>query len=257
MSRAALVAALAALLLLPGAEAQSALSTSISISYDPVSGVGAVNQVVTFDRPIEGPANVTIYLLGNVTQIVNVTTLEGQPVPYSFDPTTNALSALVANTSGVAATYIISGLASELTPGSYTISLDTSNVQGSLSLSIRLPGLYNISCVGPCSTFLDTAFNTTVVSTTQKGVLVVALVPYTAPAQATATQTPPTSTSTQSPSPTPTTSTSPSTTTQSQTQTTASPAGSTAPSGLPPTALIVAVIVAVVLAAIIVILLKR
>ncbi|WP_440059162.1 hypothetical protein ACSU1N_05080 [Thermogladius sp. 4427co] len=155
--------------------AQSISSTYVVISYDPLAGSGIVSYNLTFDNMLTTPVNLSLDLIAgeNIT-VVNVTASDGTPLPYSLSG--NTLSILVNGTTAVSVYYIVNNLMPELVPGSYSMTLDSSRLYGNVNIVIRVPGLYNVTCIGSgCSFRIDTSSNTTEVLINQKGLDVITL----------------------------------------------------------------------------------
>ncbi|WP_162097831.1 hypothetical protein [Thermogladius calderae] len=205
---------------------QQVSSIGIRIVYDPIAGAGVVTYNIVFSSVVATPVNFTIGLLpGSNITVLNVTSSNGAPLPYFHDQQANVVTVLLNNTSGFTLTYSIRDLMTTLVPGSYSVTLDTSAMPGSVSVDIYVPGLYNVSCVGlPCSTRLDFSSNTTNIHVDGRGILILTLTVYTQ--GAVSPTTPPTTTS---PAMTATT-TSPQTTTSAPTTPAQPPAATTTPS---------------------------
>ena len=176
-------------------KSQQVSSTNIQITYDPLAESGIVVYNISFDQPATTPINLTVMLLpGSNMMILNVTSLEGAPLPYYYDNQSNTLSILLNGTSGVIITYSAGDLMTTLVPGSYYITLDTTSIPGAVSIDFNIPGLYNASCIGlKCSTTLDFSSNITEIHVEGKGTLIMTLALYTPPTPPVGIETPTTS----------------------------------------------------------------
>ncbi len=120
-------------------------SISVSIYYDPASGIAAVVQELTLNQQgrTEGVIITLPLINASGIEILNVTDSSNSAILYDYNPSSNTITIYANNTGTVKIYYTLSGLMDEIAPETYSGILDLSGYAGiDVSAMIQVEGAY-------------------------------------------------------------------------------------------------------------------